>query len=126
LPPLVGQSEKPFDWVFFMLNEHDPWTDQDENEVLDRFPNRRQRSRSSQDGLERRQFSSNYSELSPAGAELGQAIDSYKVANHRRYVTYDEILQVLSTLGYHRTTENPPISLPTSATSVAPSSPSLS
>jgi hypothetical protein len=63
---------------------------------------RRQRSRSSQDGMERRQFGSNYSELTTAGAELGKAIDSYKVANRRRYVTYDEILLVLGTLGYER------------------------
>ena len=63
---------------------------------------RRQRSRSSQDGMERRQFGSNYSELTPAGAELGKAIDSYKVAHRRRYGTYDEILLVLVTLGYER------------------------
>lgn len=63
---------------------------------------RRQRSRSSQEGMERRQFGSNYSELTAAGAELGKAIDSYKVANRRRYVTYDEILLVLGTLGYER------------------------
>ena len=52
--------------------------------------------------MERRQFGSNYSELTTAGAELGKAIDSYKVANRRRYVTYDEILLVLGTLGYER------------------------
>lgn len=99
-----------------MLNHQDLWAEQSELELeqaeaAEHFPNRRQRSRASQDGLERRQFSSNYSELSPAGAELGQAIDSYKVANRRRYVTYDEILQVLSALGYHRTTTSPALPL---------------
>jgi len=73
----------------------------DEQQLLS---DRRQRSRSSQDGMERRQFGSNYSELTAAGAELGKAIDSYKVAHRRRYVTYDEILVVLETLGYERRT----------------------
>lgn len=99
-----------------MLNHQDPWAELselelDEAEAAERFPNRRHRSRSSQEGLERRQFSSNYTELSPAGAELGLSIDSYKVANHRRYVTYDEILQVLAALGYHRTTPSPALPL---------------
>jgi len=66
------------------------------------WSDRRQRSRSSQDGMERRQFGSNYSELTGVGAELGKAIDLYKVAHRRRYVTYDEILVVLETLGYER------------------------
>jgi hypothetical protein len=101
-----------------MLNHQDPWAELSELELEEaetaaHFPDRRQRSRSSQEGLERRQFSSNYSELSPAGAELGQAIDSYKVANRRRYVTYDEIIQVLSALGYHRSTTSPALPLPT-------------
>jgi hypothetical protein len=106
-----------------MLNEQDPWTELaelelEEAESAEYFPNRRLRSRSSQEGLERRQFSSNYSELSPAGAELGLAIDSYKVANHRRYVTYDEILRVLAALGYQRSTSAAVLPLPT--TSQAP------
>ncbi|MDP1560450.1 MAG: hypothetical protein Q8M16_03545 [Pirellulaceae bacterium] len=99
-----------------MLNDQDPWAELselelEEAEAAEHFPNRRYRSRSSQEGLERRQFSSNYSELSPAGAELGLSIDSYKVANRRRYVTYDEILQVLSALGYHRLTSSPALPL---------------
>jgi hypothetical protein len=76
---------------------------------------RRQRSRSSQEGMERRQFGSNYSELTAAGAELGKAIDSYKVANRRRYVTYDEILLVLGTLGYERRGTSAGVAAPTSA-----------
>jgi hypothetical protein len=69
----------------------------------DHFRDRREKNRLSQEGLERRQFSSNYQKLSPAGAELGKAIDSYKVAHRRRYITYDEILTVLESLGYRRT-----------------------
>ncbi|MBL8889471.1 MAG: hypothetical protein JNL67_05800 [Planctomycetaceae bacterium] len=116
-----------------MLNEQDPWTElaelemaeMSEFEASDRFSNRRQRSRSSQDGLERRQFGSNYSELSPAGAELGRAIDSYKVANHRRYVTYDEILKVLMGLGYHRSNPSHVPPLPATNSAFPTTSPSM-
>lgn len=113
-----------------MLNEQDPWTELEMDEMsdldaADQFSNRRQRSRSSQDGLERRQFGSNYSELSPAGAELGRAIDSYKVANRRRYVTYDEILKVLSGLGYLRSNPSSVPPLPTTNSAFPAISPSL-
>lgn len=52
--------------------------------------------------VERRQFSSSYSELTPAGAELGVAVDQYKMNNRRRFVTYDEILDIVKSLGYTR------------------------
>jgi hypothetical protein len=53
-------------------------------------------------GVERRQFASSYSELSPAGREIAFAIDEYKVRNRRRFVTYDEILHVIHALGYRK------------------------
>lgn len=53
-------------------------------------------------GQERRQFASSYSELSQDGAELGEAVDRYKMTNRRRFVTYDEILEVVKSLGYQR------------------------
>jgi hypothetical protein len=49
---------------------------------------------------ERRQFGSSHAELSEAGRELALAIDRYKIAHHRRYLTCDEMLKVLSDLGY--------------------------
>ncbi len=49
---------------------------------------------------ERRQFGSSHAGLSEAGRELALAIDAYKVQNHRRYLTCDEMLKVLSSLGY--------------------------
>ena len=49
---------------------------------------------------ERRQFGSSHSGLSDAGHELALAIDEYKVRHHRRYLTCDEMLTVLSSLGY--------------------------
>ncbi|OYP29827.1 hypothetical protein [Rhodopirellula sp. MGV] len=51
---------------------------------------------------ERRQFGSSHSGLSQAGRELALAIDQYKLQNHRRYITCDEMLHVISQLGYHK------------------------
>jgi hypothetical protein len=53
-------------------------------------------------GLERRQFGDSYKGLSEAGRELAEAIDSYKVQNRRRYVTTDELLSVIYSLGYSK------------------------
>ena len=53
-------------------------------------------------GQERRQFSNSYEELSPDARDLGQAIDSYKVMHRRRFITYEEMLSVVKSLGYHK------------------------
>ncbi len=51
---------------------------------------------------ERRQFGNSHEELSPDAAELAQAIDQYKLRHRRRFVTYEEMLAVVKSLGYHR------------------------
>jgi len=51
---------------------------------------------------ERRQFASNYDDLSPHGRELGQAIDQYKMIHRRRFITFDEMLAIIKSLGYDR------------------------
>lgn len=51
---------------------------------------------------ERRQFTNSHSQLSPAARELAEAIDQYKVDNRRRYITFEEMLQVITQLGYHK------------------------
>lgn len=51
---------------------------------------------------ERRQFASSHEGLSPAARELALAIDRYKLEHRRRYVTFEEMLQVISTLGYQK------------------------
>lgn len=51
---------------------------------------------------DRRQFGSSHQGLSEAGRELAQAIDRYKLENHRRYITCDEMLTILEGLGYRR------------------------
>ncbi len=53
-------------------------------------------------GIERRQFSNSYSDLSPEAAELGRAIDAYKLQHHRRFINFEEILTVLKSLGYRK------------------------
>ena len=51
---------------------------------------------------ERRQFSNSYQELSPEARELGAAIDQYKLCHRRRFITYEEMLMVVKSLGYHK------------------------
>lgn len=65
------------------------------------FQDRRDPNRQRQNtGLERRQFSDGHNNLSPEAAELGRAVDKYKLENHRRFVTYEELLGVMKELGY--------------------------
>ncbi|MEX2173809.1 MAG: hypothetical protein WD872_05565 [Pirellulaceae bacterium] len=51
---------------------------------------------------ERRQFSNTYEELSVEARDLAQAIDSYKLVHRRRFITYEEMLSVVHSLGYKR------------------------
>ena len=53
-------------------------------------------------GVERRQFSNSYDGLTPPAKELALAIDQYKMTHRRRFITYEEILQVVLTLGYQK------------------------
>ena len=53
-------------------------------------------------GIERRQFSNSHLDLSPEAAELGRAIDQYKLLNRRRFITYEEMLGVIKQLGYSK------------------------
>lgn len=52
--------------------------------------------------IERRQFTNSYTELSPEARELAQAIDRYKLTNRRRFITYEEMLSVVKSLGYKK------------------------
>lgn len=68
-------------------------------EFIDR---RQSASPESSRGVERRQFTNSHSELSPEAAELARAIDQYKLYHRRRFITYEEMLGVIKSLGYHR------------------------
>ena len=61
--------------------------------------------RSNQDGppgVERRQFSDGRTEQRPEVRELAEAVDQYKLRHRRRFVTFDELYNVITALGYHR------------------------
>jgi hypothetical protein len=64
----------------------------------------RRTSSSAGDGAarERRQFVNSHDELSPEAAELARAIDGYKVQHRRRFITFEEMLSVIKSLGYSR------------------------
>lgn len=51
---------------------------------------------------ERRQFSNSYSDLSTDARELGLAIDEYKLRHRRRFITFEEMLSVVRSLGYQK------------------------
>ena len=53
-------------------------------------------------GLERRQFADSHRHLSAEAAELGRAIDQYKLINRRRFITHEEMLAIVKSLGYSR------------------------
>ncbi|RMF38373.1 MAG: hypothetical protein D6753_15900 [Planctomycetota bacterium] len=53
-------------------------------------------------GVERRQFGNSHRGLSDAGRELAQAVDRYKVQHGRRFINFDELLQIVESLGYRR------------------------
>lgn len=52
--------------------------------------------------VERRQFADSHEGLSPEAKELATAIDSYKLLHRRRFITYEEMLSVVKSLGYHK------------------------
>lgn len=66
------------------------------------FQDRRSYDEAQSPVLERRQFGNSYDDLSPEARELAHALDGYKLRHRRRFVTYEEILDVVKSLGYRR------------------------
>ena len=64
------------------------------------FIDRRQGGGASAPGVERRQFSTDHSSADPEVAELATAIDQYKLTHRRRFITFEELHQVIKGLGY--------------------------
>jgi hypothetical protein len=54
------------------------------------------------DGSERRQFSNTYSAMPPDVGELAEAVDRYKLQHRRRFITFEELHDVIVSLGYHK------------------------
>lgn len=66
------------------------------------FVDRRQPAAGNSASLERRQFGNTHAGLSSDARELAEAIDSYKLKNRRRYITFEEMLTVITDLGYSK------------------------
>ena len=69
------------------------------NEFAERRDPQNQRQSS---GFERRQFSNSMAEYSDEAAELGRAVDQYKLVHRRRFINYEELLSVIKNLGYEK------------------------
>lgn len=69
------------------------------------FVDRRKGSGNDGPQRERRQFANSYNELSEPARELAHAIDQYKLRHRRRFITYEEMYEVISQLGYRRDTD---------------------
>ncbi|QDT36386.1 hypothetical protein [Stratiformator vulcanicus] len=66
------------------------------------FVDRRRQDSGRNAGPERRQFRNNYGNDRPEVAELGEAIDQYKMMHRRRFITFEELYGVIEGLGYHK------------------------
>lgn len=53
-------------------------------------------------GSERRQFRDGDRSARPEVAELANAVDDYKIARHRRFISFEELFDVMVSLGYHK------------------------
>jgi hypothetical protein len=71
-----------------------------DTQISSEFVDRRQSVAPASTSVERRQFGNTHYGLSPDARELAEAIDSYKLQHRRRFVTYEEMLQVITRLGY--------------------------
>ena len=74
--------------------------DNSDNQAFDPSFVDRRSSHPSPASVERRQFGNSHSRLSPDARELAEAIDAYKLKNRRRFITFEEMLSVIETLGY--------------------------
>lgn len=51
---------------------------------------------------DRRQFRDGQVCFNPDAQELAEAIDQYKLLHRRRFITYEELYNVMVSLGYHK------------------------
>jgi len=74
----------------------------DQSAVEMRFQNRRISEQDRKAGQERRQFRDGNRSDRPEVAELADAVDNYKLKNFRRFITFEELFDVMQSLGYHK------------------------
>lgn len=53
-------------------------------------------------GADRRQFSDSRNTTRPEVDELARAVDHYKLTHRRRFITFEELFDVMASLGYHK------------------------
>ena len=66
------------------------------------FIERRNRDESNNAGFERRQFRDGNRSVRPEVAEFADAVDEYKITYRRRFITFEELFDVMTSLGYHK------------------------
>lgn len=66
------------------------------------FVDRRQQAGARAGGAERRQFVDSRDSLRPEATELAEAVDQYKLRHRRRFITFEELYNVMTELGYHK------------------------
>jgi hypothetical protein len=66
------------------------------------FVDRRQTGGARKEGGERRQFVDSRQTCRPEVIELTEAVDQYKLRHRRRFITFEELYDVISELGYHK------------------------
>jgi NTP pyrophosphatase (non-canonical NTP hydrolase) len=68
----------------------------------DHFVDRRKNSHDRQAGAERRQFVDSRATFRPEVIELAEAVDRYKLVHRRRFITFEELYDVIAELGYKK------------------------
>ena len=53
-------------------------------------------------GTERRQFVDSRDTFRPEVLELAEAVDQYKLRHRRRFITFEELYDVIADLGYRK------------------------
>lgn len=66
------------------------------------FVDRRKPGSENSPGAERRQFRDGSRSERPEVAEFAEAVDQYKIQNCRRFITFEELYDVMTSLGYHK------------------------
>ncbi|MGE5194441.1 MAG: hypothetical protein ACM3U2_18280 [Deltaproteobacteria bacterium] len=66
------------------------------------FVDRRQPGGARKDGSERRQFVDSRQTFRPEVIELAEAVDQYKLRHRRRFITFEELYDVIAGLGYRK------------------------
>jgi hypothetical protein len=66
------------------------------------FFDRRQAGGRPAEGRERRQFADSHDDLPPDLREFARAVDAYKIAHARKFVTLAELHAIFVGLGYHK------------------------